>query len=112
MRRKYSRDLTGADIAVTGIPFDQAVTSRPGTRFGPQGVRAASAQFAWGPYWPWNFDPFDTLAVVDYGDCFFDWGRKQDVPGAIQRQFASFNIDRSLQPIHTSYRYRSMCRPG
>jgi agmatinase len=88
MRRKYSRDLTGVDIAVTGIPFDQAVTSRPGTRFGPQGVRAASAQFAWGPYWPWNFDPFDTLAVVDYGDCFFDWGRKEDVPGAIQRHVA------------------------
>ena len=88
MRRKYSRDLQGVDIAVTGIPFDQAVTGRPGTRFGPQGVRAASAHFAWGPYWPWNFDPFDTLAVVDYGDCFFDWGRKEDVPGAIERHVA------------------------
>jgi agmatinase len=88
MRRKYSRDLAGVDIAVTGIPFDQAVTNRPGTRFGPQAVRAASAHFAWGPYWPWNFDPFDTLAVVDYGDCFFDWGRKEDVPGAIERHVA------------------------
>ena len=88
MRRKYSRDLSGVDIAVTGIPFDQAVTGRPGTRFGPQGVRAASAQFAWGPYWPWNFDPFDTLAVVDYGDCFFDWGRQEDVPGVIERHIA------------------------
>jgi agmatinase len=88
MRRKYSRDLSGVDIAVTGIPFDQAVTNRPGTRFGPQAVRAASAHFAWGPYWPWNFDPFDTLAVVDYGDCFFDWGRKEDVPDAIRRHVA------------------------
>jgi agmatinase len=88
MRRKYSRDLSGVDIAVTGIPFDQAVTNRPGTRFGPQAVRAASAHFAWGPYWPWNFDPFDTLGVVDYGDCFFDWGRKEDVPGAIERHVA------------------------
>lgn len=88
MRRKYSRDLSGVDIAVTGIPFDQAVTGRPGTRFGPQGVRAASAHFAWGPYWPWNFDPFDTLAVVDYGDCFFDWGRKEDAPGAIERHIS------------------------
>ena len=26
MRRKYTRDLTGVDIAVTGIPFDQAVS--------------------------------------------------------------------------------------
>ena len=88
MRRKYSRDLSGVDIAVTGIPFDQAVTNRPGSRFGPRGVRAASAHFAWGPYWPWNFDPFDTLAVVDYGDCFFDWGRKEDVPEAIRRHVA------------------------
>lgn len=85
MRRKYSRDLQGVDIAVTGIPFDQSVTNRPGARFGPQAVRTASAHFAWGPYWPWNFDPFDTLAVVDYGDCFFDWGRKEDAPEAIER---------------------------
>jgi hypothetical protein len=28
MRRKYTRDLTGVDIAVTGIPFDQAVSHR------------------------------------------------------------------------------------
>jgi agmatinase len=30
MRRKYTRDLTGVDIAVTGIPFDQATSHRPG----------------------------------------------------------------------------------
>ena len=44
MRRKYTRDLTGVDIAVTGIPFDQAVSHRPGTRFGPEGMRKASAE--------------------------------------------------------------------
>jgi hypothetical protein len=53
MRRKYTRDLTGVDIAVTGIPFDQAVSHRPGTRFGPEGMRKASAENAWGPFWPW-----------------------------------------------------------
>ena len=46
MRRKYTRDLTGVDIAVTGIPFDQAVSHRPGTRFGPEGMRKASAENA------------------------------------------------------------------
>src|SRR4051794_9535792 len=76
-RRKYSRDLRGVDVAVTGIPFDQAVTNRPGTRFGPEAIRRASAQHAWGPVWPWFFDPFDTLAVVDYGDCTFDWGARR-----------------------------------
>ncbi len=84
MRRKYSRDLTGIDIAVTGVPFDQAVSHRPGTRFGPEGIRRASAENAWGPFWPWNFDPFDTLAVVDYGDCYFDWGKKEDFPTALE----------------------------
>ena len=49
MRRKYTRDLRGVDVAVTGIPFDQAVTNRPGTRFGPEAVRKASAHHAWGP---------------------------------------------------------------
>ncbi len=52
MRRKYTRDLTGVDIAVTGIPFDQAVSHRAGTRFGPEGIRKASAENSWGPCWP------------------------------------------------------------
>ena len=84
MRRKYTRDLTGVDIAVTGIPFDQATSHRPGTRMGPEGIRKASAENAWGPFWPWNFDPFDTLAVIDYGDCFFDWGRKENFPQRLE----------------------------
>ena len=32
MRRKYSRDLDGVDLAVTGIPLDMATTNRPGAR--------------------------------------------------------------------------------
>jgi agmatinase len=98
MRRKYTRDLKGVDVAVTGIPFDQAVTNRPGTRFGPEGVRRASVQHAWGPVWPWRFDPFETLAVVDYGDCFFDWGRKQDVPRTIERHIRGI-IDKDVTPL-------------
>jgi agmatinase len=84
MRRKYTRDLTGVDIAVTGIPFDQAVSHRPGTRFGPEAMRKASAENAWGPFWPWMFDPFNTLAIIDYGDCFFDWGRKENFPERLE----------------------------
>ena len=88
MRRKYTRDLAGVDIAVTGVPFDQAVSHRPGTRLGPEGIRRASAENAWGPFWPWNFDPFETLAVVDYGDCFFDWGKKEDFPTTLENHAA------------------------
>ncbi|MCF8070404.1 MAG: agmatinase [Desulfobacterales bacterium] len=79
MRRKYTRELEGVDVAVTGIPFDQAVTNRPGTRFGPEAIRRVSAHHAWGPIWPWYFDPFDTLAVTDYGDLQYDYGLIKNV---------------------------------
>ncbi len=88
MRRKYTKDLEGADVAITGVPFDLSVSNRPGTRFGPEAIRKASAQHAWGPIWPWRFDPFDTLAAIDYGDCVFDWGVPQDVPLAIERHIS------------------------
>jgi agmatinase len=88
MRRKYTRDLDGVDVAITGIPFDLSVSNRPGTRFGPEAIRRASAQHAWGPIWPWRFDPFDTLAAIDYGDCAFDWGAPQDIPAAIEAHVA------------------------
>jgi agmatinase len=88
LRRKYTKDLTGVDVAVTGIPFDLSVSNRPGTRFGPEAIRRASAQHSWGPIWPWRFDPFDTLAVSDYGDCAFDWGAPMDIPAAIEAHIA------------------------
>jgi agmatinase len=72
MRRPYTRDLAGVDVAVSGIPLDLATTFRPGTRFGPAGMRAASVQLADLGAFPWGFDPFDHLNVVDYGDCYFD----------------------------------------
>lgn len=72
MRRNYSRDLTGVDVAISGVPLDLATTFRPGARLGPAAVRAASVQLAELKPFPWGFDPFDDLAVVDYGDCWFD----------------------------------------
>ncbi|MDJ0684576.1 MAG: agmatinase [Alphaproteobacteria bacterium] len=88
LRRKYTRDLTGADIAVTGIPFDQATTFRPGARLGPAAIRAASVQLAELPAFPWGFDPLERLAVVDYGDCFLDIGHPQRVPAAVKAHSA------------------------
>ncbi|WP_018697743.1 agmatinase [Amorphus coralli] len=86
MRRRLTRDLTGVDLVVWGIPFDAAVSNRPGTRFGPQAVRRASAIFDGDPQYPFQADPFETLAVVDYGDCALDYGYHQEVPGEIERQ--------------------------
>ena len=84
MRRKYSRDLSGVDVAVLGVPFDTATTNRSGARLGPRAIRAASSTLAWTRPWPWEFDPFDRLAVIDYGDCVFDFGRPEGVPGEIE----------------------------
>ena len=47
LRRRYSKDLSGVDVAVTGIPLDTATTHRPGARFGPRGLREASTNLAW-----------------------------------------------------------------
>ena len=88
LRRKYSKDLTGVDLAVTGVPFDTATTNRPGTRFGPRAIRAVSSNLSWARPWPWDFDPFDRIAVVDYGDCSFDFGRPEQVPGQIEAHAA------------------------
>ena len=85
-RRKYTRDLDGVDVAVLGVPFDTATTNRSGTRLGPRAIRAASSIAAWERPWPWEFDVFEKLAVIDYGDCGFDFGRPAGVPTEIQTQ--------------------------
>ncbi|MEG0859528.1 MAG: agmatinase [Pseudomonas sp.] len=83
-RRRYTRDLRGVDVVVSGVPFDTATSNRPGARFGPRAIRSASVQQAWARHWPWEFDPFDHLAVIDYGDCNFDYGSPQTIPQSIQ----------------------------
>jgi agmatinase len=89
MRRKYTRKLEGVDVVVTGVPLDTATTNRPGARFGPRAVRAASAIMAWERPYGMAFDPFEKLAVIDYGDCFFDHGRPETVPAAIEAHASS-----------------------
>jgi agmatinase len=84
LRRRYTRDLAGVDVAVTGIPLDTATTSRPGARYGPRGIRLVSSQIAWARPYGCDFDPLEKLAVVDYGDCVWDHGRPAEIPAAIE----------------------------
>ena len=84
LRRKYTRDLTGADVAVMGVPFDTATTNRPGTRLGPRAIRNASTMMAWERPYGMPFDPLDKLAVIDVGDCMFDFGKPENVPNEIE----------------------------
>ncbi len=84
LRRKYTKDLTGVDIAVTGVPFDQAVTNRPGTRLGPRAIREASSLQAPDAPYGWPFDVMSEFAIVDYGDLAFDYADIPAFPGALQ----------------------------
>lgn len=88
MRRKYTKNLAGADAVVWGIPFDAAVSHRPGTRFGPRAIREASSIFDNDPQYPFHRDLFETMAVIDYGDCLFDYGDHQKTPAAIEKEAA------------------------
>jgi len=84
LRSRYTRDLAGVDVVVTGFPLDTATTNRPGARFGPRAIRAASAQMAWTRPYGWSFDPLEKLSVIDYGDCTWDHGRPEGIPSAIE----------------------------
>ena len=60
-------DVAEFDIAVLGVPFDGGVTYRPGARFGPAAIRAASRLLR--PYNPaQDVSPFEAAQVVDAGD--------------------------------------------
>lgn len=86
MRRRYSRDLTGVDLAILGIPFDVAVTNRPGARFGPQAIRRASAILDGDPQYPFGFDVFADLAAVDCGDVALDLHNPLTIPDVIEAE--------------------------
>jgi len=86
MRRLYSRDLAGADVAILGVPSDLAVSNRPGARFGPQAIRRASAILDGDPHFPWGFDIFADMATIDYGDCALDLHHPETVAGAIEAE--------------------------
>lgn len=84
LRRRYTKDLSEVDVAVTGIPYDQSVTNRPGARFGPRAIREASALQAPDAPYGWGFDPMSEFAIADYGDMAFDYAVPSDVPAAVE----------------------------
>ncbi len=90
LRRRYTKDLAGVDVAVVGVPFDLATTNRPGTRLGPRAIRAASASLAWCAPYAWDFDPCERLNVIDWGDAHFDHGRPERVPDTLRETFHAF----------------------
>lgn len=88
MRRRYTKKTAGADVIVWGIPFDAAVSNRPGSRFGPQAIRRASAIFDNDPQYPFHADLFETLNVIDHGDMRWDYGQPEKIYGIIEKEAA------------------------
>lgn len=84
LRRRYSKDLSGADLAITGIPFDCAVTNRPGARLGPRAIREASALQVYDPPYGWGVNPMTECTLIDCGDMAFDYGHVARVPALIE----------------------------
>jgi agmatinase len=73
------QDVGQYDTAVVGVPFDGGTTYRPGTRFGPQGMRRISAL-----YTPFNYeigvDLREQMTMCDAGDIF-------TIPANIEKSF-------------------------
>ncbi len=59
-------ELAGFDVAIVGTPMDELVSDRPGARFAPRAIRAASCPP--GPHLEAGVDAFEQLRIVDYGD--------------------------------------------
>jgi len=89
MRLPHVTDLDGVGAAVYGIPFDTAVTYRPGARFGPEAIRSVSALLR-SYHSGFDIDVCDALSIVDYGDLPVAPG---DTEGTYRR------IEEALAPI-------------
>ncbi len=63
-----------ADFAILGVPNDMGTQYRPGARFGPRGIRAASTLFSFGHSGAYDFEddinylPASEVKIVDVGD--------------------------------------------
>jgi agmatinase len=92
MRAPHVTDPKGVDAAVFGIPFDTATSFRPGARFGPEGIRSASALIR--PYHATlEVNVVDALSIVDYGDLPVS-------PGDVLRTYAQ--IEEAMLPLVTA----------
>lgn len=79
-RQPHSRDLEGVDVAVVGAPFDGGTSYRPGSRFGPEGIRSASVLLR-------DYHPVLDLDVLG-GQRIVDWGDLELSPGSPERAVA------------------------
>lgn len=56
------------DVAIVGVPYDGAVSYRPGARFAPTKIRETSS-LGRGFHWSRAFNVLEKIKVADVGDC-------------------------------------------
>jgi len=92
-------DIGKYDVAFLGAPFDSATTFRSGTRFGPQGVRRASANFdAYSS--DMGVDLVEQLKIGDAGDVFV-------IPSNNLKTFDQ--VDLAVQHLHKNGVFPLIC---
>ncbi len=72
MKAPYLEDVNQVgnyDVAIVGVPHDCGTTYRPGTRFGPQGIRRISALYTTYNY-EMGVDLREQITLCDVGDIF------------------------------------------
>ncbi len=92
MRLPLRDSLDDVDVAMIGIPTDDAVSFRSGARFGPEGIRSASVLLR--PYNPaQGVDVTGHLSMIDFGDA-------PTVPGYHEETLR--RIQAHLEPVHAA----------
>jgi agmatinase len=95
--RPHVTDPAGVDVGFVGIPFDTATSFRPGARFGPEGIRAASQLLR--PYHPpLDVDVYDARTVADLGDLQVTPGNAARTAGQIAEQLGAI-VAAGVTPI-------------
>ena len=75
-----------ADVVVLGLPFDMATSGRSGARSGPTAIRQASVHLAWeGSRFPWPFNLFKRINVIDAGDLIYATGDAQEFTAHVEQ---------------------------
>ncbi len=76
-------ELVGFDVAIVGAPMDELVSDRPGARFAPRAIRAASCPP--GPHLEAGVDAFAALRIVDFADAAVVPAQPSRSHGAIEQ---------------------------
>ncbi len=94
MRAPIAETLSGLDIALVGVPYDGALTNRPGARHGPREVRNQSSLMRTINH-ATRVNPYELCRIADVGDVLLD---------------ASFDIEKTHMQLEGFFRMLKRAR--